>query len=332
MGIVSRKFHPFLIATCAGLAQPAAADMSGHWLHAGEPLGFVVSFLEELVIPSETATAAEGMPFEVRLHRLEHLNNPACLDGSAGPEICNAMVVTDRGRLRLDLASMQATVLEAEALAVPFGHNVDALGWAMVGFAPVGQWTISVEENSFTVGRLILESHVPPALMEIHGDQLRAALPIRQTKRFFRVPEGFAADLLTVTSELGTAPILLSGCVVEALAAKPDLLSEVAAQAALAAPVIREVRALRASRRGMADGMADLMFDTVILPFEDQVADPTLAIVAAPAFASEAWGAAVLLARFHRQEPDAGLVLFPKAMAHVDAIADCADRLYDDAP
>lgn len=331
MSAFPRGFHPFLIAACAGLAQPAAADMSGHWLHAGDPMGLVVSFLEELVIPTDGGDP-DGMPFEVRVHRVEHLHNPMCLDGSAPPESCTPMVVTDRGRLRLDPASQQLTVLEAETLAVPFVDTVDALGWEMVGFAPVGQWSILMSEGRFDLGRIILETHVPAELMDMLGDQMQAVLPITQKKRFFRVPEGFAADLLTVTGELGNAPIVLTGCVVEALADEPDLLAEVATQAALAAPVIREVRALDAALPGMTPGMADQVFDSVILPFGDQVDDPDAAIVAVPAFAPEAWEAAVRLARFHRQEQDAGLVLFPEAMARLDEIADCADRIYAEAP
>ncbi len=327
-----RGYHPFLIAACAGLAQPAVADMSGHWLHAGDPMGLVVSFLEELVIPADTGADPDGMPFEVRVHRLEHLYNPSCSDGSAPAENCTAVVVTDRGRLRLDPVRHRLTVLEAEALAVPFLDTVDALGWQMVGLAPVGEWTMSMGENSFDLGRLILETQVPTELMEIMGDRMQAVLPIRQTKRFFRVPEGFAADVLTVTGELGNAPIVLTGCLVEVLTAEPDLMEKVAAQAALAAPVIREVRALDAALPGMAVGIADMVFDSVILPFKDQVGDPSAAIVAPPAFAHEAWDAAVLLARFHRQEPDAPLVLFPEAMAHASDIADCAERLYDEAP
>ena len=332
MGIFKRRVHPVLIAAGIGLAQPATADMSGHWLHAGDPMGLVVSFLEELVIPADSGGAPEGMPFEIRVHRVEYLHNPMCLDGSAPTESCTPLVVTDRGRLRLDPARRQLTVLEAEALAVPFIDPVDVLGWQMVGLAPVGQWTIAEGEGSFDLGRLILEPHVPAELMEMLGDKMQAVLPITQKKRFFRVPEGFAADLLTVTGELGNAPIVLSGCVVEALAAEPDLLAEIASEAALAAPVIREVRALDAALSGMASGMADLVFETVIVPFGDQMDDPDAAIVAPPAFAPEAWDAAVRLARFHRQEPDAGLVLFPAAMAHADEIAACAERLYDEAP
>jgi hypothetical protein len=332
MGIRMRWAHPVLIAAGLGLAQPAVADMSGHWLHAGDPMGLVVSFLEELVIPADSGGDPDEMPFEIRVHRLEYLHNPMCLDGSAPPESCTAAVVTDRGRLRLDPAGKQLTVLEAEALAVPFIDTVDVLGWPMVGLAPVGQWTIAEGEGSFTLGRLILETHVPVELMEMRGDQLRAILPITQKKRYFRVPDGFAADLLTVTGELGNAPIVLSGCVVEVLATRPDLLSEVAAQAAHAAPVIREVRAPKAALSGMAPGIADLLFETVILPFRDQIDDPEAAIIAPSALAPEAWEAAVLLARFHRQEPDAELVLFPQAVPHVDAIADCGERLFDEVP
>jgi len=332
MSTLPRAFRPFLIAVCAGFAQPAAADMSGHWLHAGDPAGLVVGFLEELVIPVVTAADPQGMPFEVRVHRQEADHSPICTDGPAPPEACSDMIVTDRGRLLLDPAGKTLTVLDAEVLANPFVDEIDMLGWEMVALATVGAWRVSVGQDRIELSRQIDLEDAPRWVFEYLGDEVRAAFPYTQTKLFFRVPEGFAADLLVVLSELSMSGLTLSGCVVEALAAHPPVLSEVATEAALAGPVLRQLRALRLASNVMSRGVARTVFETTLLPFQEQASMPDMPVVAAGSFAPEKWAAAVRLARFHRQDPDVAVqVLFPQALPYRDEIAACEERLYADA-
>lgn len=333
MGILKQRAHPILITACIGLAQPAAADMSGHWLHAGDPSGLSIPFLEELVIPVDTGADPQGMPFEVRVHRQEGEFHPICTEyGSAPPEACSDMIVTDRGRLLLDPVGKTLTVLDAEVLANPFIDEFDRSGWEMAALASVGLWQISVGQDSFDLSRVIALEDVPQWVFEYHGDEVRSVFPFTQSKRFVRVPEGFAADLLVIVSEMEMDVLTQSACIVEALAANPPLLSEVAAEAALAGPVFRQLRALDRAYYLMSEQVAQMVLETTFMPFEEQISSPDMPVVAAGSFVPEEWAAAVKLGRFLKQDPDAAqVVLFPEALPYRDQIAACEQNLFDNA-
>jgi hypothetical protein len=151
--------------------------------------------------------------------------------------------------------------------------------------------------------------------------------PLMVEKRFHPVPQGFAGDLLTVAVDLGTQPLVLAGCVVEALAAQPETLAAVAEEIALAVPVIRQIRAIQAAQGVLPRSLTRGMMENTVLPFLQQTGDDGLPVRPAPGFAPEAWEAAIALARFHRTDPVAASVLFPEALPMVGQIGACQDRL-----
>ena len=308
----------------AAMALPVAAELAGHWLHIGDATGHVVSHFEELVV-AEEEEVAQGRTFEIRVHRLSAQLEPECLEGPAAPADCSAMVVTDRGRLVPDDAARTLTISGVDILAEPFAHPLDKAGWAGIGLARGTTW-----DMARSGGVLDLSRSVPAGKLPDDWPGPREQLDL--AKRFYLVPEGFAADLLTLAAEYSSGPVVLSGCALDALAARPQLLASVAEKAALAAPVIRQIRALQDARRAMTPDTARLVFETTVLPFLEQTGDAAAPIVPAAPFSAEAWETAVTLARFHRQSPEVGMVLFPEALPYLEDITACRDRLYGAAP
>ena len=294
------------------------AEIAGNWLHVADPTGRMISHLEELVVPDAPA-GAEGAAFEIRVHRVAAQTAPECLQGPASPEDCDAVVVADRGSLLLDLPTGRLAITVSEAATPPFTHPVDEAGWALLGLARGAEWDVAIEGSTLLVARDVAAADLPQGSADGKG--------LRVEKRFHRVPDGFAADLLTIAVELGTQPLVGAACVVDALAAEPGALEATAQRIGLAAPVIRRVRAIQAGQAVLPRSLTRTLVETTVMPFLIQAGDPSQPIAAPQAIAPESWEAAVSLARFHGTDPAAAAVLFPEALPMADRIGVCRDRM-----
>jgi hypothetical protein len=289
-----------MLAAVLGVAAlPAgAADLSGIWMHVGDRLGLVIGHVEELRV-------APGGAAELRVHRLEPRWRDAC--GSVQPPAdCAEAVVAVRGRLAVDAGAGTLRIEDAEVVTPPFVHPYDAEGWALIGTANGTDWTFALDGDTLDLlGALVFE------------DELYE-LP----KRFHRVPEGFAADWMTVVADLLEIPLAQSGCALDVLLAERGAAARVAVELGAAARVRRGLtEATREMRRPGADPRA--VIEGILAPFAAQVADPAAPVVAAPGFDAADWAATVALMRWVAAGEGRADLVLPAAEPQAEAVRAC---------
>lgn len=286
----------------AALGLPAAAaDLTGTWVHVGDRLGIVIGHVEELAIAPDGGVT-------VRVHRLEPLWRDDCA-AAAPPPDCALAVTAARGRLELDTRRATLRIAEVETVTPPFVHPLDSEGWALIATANGSDW-------SFRAAGDLLELE---GTITVEGERYGLA------KLFHRVPDGFAADWLTVTADLLQLSLARSGCALDAALADPAARPGVFATVGAAARVRRGLtEAMLALRQQGADPRA--IIDTVLTPFGVQSSDPAAPVAAPPGFDPADWAATVGLMRWLQAGEGRLDLILPEAAPRADEVLDCLEE------
>lgn len=307
----------------AVMAQPARAEILGHWIHPKEIMVRSSWPIEELVI---TEAEAGGHAFAI----YGHYPTTDCEDQPYSPHICMAVVLTHRGSIDLDPVAGRLGLRDVEAL--------DELGpersfrWSPADLAGGSDWDLRFEGTSFTVTRDVAHADLVALGHRFLAQRLGPDKALEVSKRFYRVPEGFAADLAVLS--LGGTHYNLP-CVIASLAARPDILEEVVGRATPAAAGRRQLEAEVAKGQALARASVPVdpeRYKHIMIYMEQIFIDPAAPIVAPEGFAPETWQAMVDLGRFQRHHPDGKVLIFPEALPMRDEIVACQERLFDAAP